>query len=211
MSDDPKTSEELDVALRTMLSIHDAARTIDAERAGGTGKAAPPRGLGAAPKTVDEAIEHVGRVLGWRTVLGQLDQAALALLREVKQLRFDAGESYKAERDEAIRQHQATLASSREYLAEIDRLKAEMAANRELAERQVSAWRHAYRETAKLLAAHRAALPEIIGCPYGAPYGDPERCNRDEHGWHSCCRARLTSIRLGLLPACENVSNEVAT
>jgi hypothetical protein len=67
-------------------------RTIDAERAGGTGNVAVNGPRGADPMSAAEAEEHVERLLGWRTVLGRSDQASLALLREVRRLRNGIGD-----------------------------------------------------------------------------------------------------------------------
>lgn len=69
-----------------------AKRVIDTDRAAGIADAAPKRILGSELMSVEDAEEHVERVLGWRTVLGPSDQASLALLREVRRLR-DANSS----------------------------------------------------------------------------------------------------------------------
>jgi hypothetical protein len=67
--------------------MSDPSCTIDTENAGSASDAAPKRILGSEPMSVEDAEEHVERVLGWRTRLGTSDQALLALLREVRRLR----------------------------------------------------------------------------------------------------------------------------
>jgi hypothetical protein len=96
----------------------DPTRIIDTERAGGTGNAAPKRIFGAEPMSVADAEEHVERVLGWRTVLGTADQAALALLREVRAQRL-ANETLQAV-------HRIEAAETRRMIAECERLRGEL-------------------------------------------------------------------------------------
>jgi hypothetical protein len=68
------------------------ARTIDTEHAGSTTDVSPKRILGSEPMSVEDAEDHVERVLGWRTRLGTSDRASLVLLREVRRLRVAVSE-----------------------------------------------------------------------------------------------------------------------
>lgn len=43
----------------------------------------------------------------------------------------------------------------------------------------------------------RAGISDMVGCARG----DPAICAHDQHGWTSCCRARLRAVELGLLPS----------
>ena len=89
-------------------------------------------------------------------------------------------------------------------VAEVRRLLYELEADRELALRQATAWADAYRDMAADQERFRAALPDIVGCPYG----DPAPCRFDEHGFYPCCRSRRAAVRHGLLPALERVNEE---
>src|SRR3954468_21933538 len=82
MTERSETSPELDEALRALMK----PSVIDTSRQGGEGTGSK-RILGHEPMSVEDAEEHVERMLGWRTVLGASDQASLALLREVRRLR----------------------------------------------------------------------------------------------------------------------------
>lgn len=143
-------------------------RTIDIERSGGTGNAAPKFGAQAAPEmTYAEALEY-HRKFEWRALPTRSDRARQALV------------------------------------AEVERVQAELASDRELSQRQAAAWAPAYREVAGEVERYRAALPDIIGCPYG----DPAPCRFDDVGFYPCCRARRAAVRHGLLPAVERANEE---
>ena len=86
-------------------------------------------------------------------------------------------------------------------VAEVRRLLFEAASDRELAQRQATAWANAYRDMAADAERFAAALPDIIGCPYG----DPAPCRHDDIGFYPCCRSRRAAVRHGLLPAFERV------
>lgn len=87
MTERSDTSPELDEAPRGLMK----PSIIDTSRQGGEGTG-PKRMLGHEPMSVEDAEEHVERILGWRTVLGASNQASLALLREVKRLRVVVSE-----------------------------------------------------------------------------------------------------------------------
>lgn len=87
---------------------------------------------------------------------------------------------------------------------EVERLQAEMADDRELAQRQRIAWAGAHRDVAAELARYHAALPGIIGCAHG----EATTCDRDPYGWGPCCATRRRCVEAGLLPVVERVNEE---
>ena len=89
-------------------------------------------------------------------------------------------------------------------VAEVRRLLFEAEADRELAVRQAKAWADGYRDMAAEVERYRAAIPDIVGCPYG----DPAPCRHDDIGFYPCCRSRRAAVRHGLLPAFERVNEE---
>src|SRR5678815_4998681 len=127
-------------------------RDIDTTRQGGVDIA--PKHAQAAPEmSLSEAIEYDAK-FSWRSVPTKSDRARQALLAEIRRLLFEA----ESDRELAVRQAKASAQSYRDMAAEVERLRKALAYTDEK-------WRCSMEELLRF----RAAMPDIVGCPYCDP------------------------------------------
>ena len=144
--------------------------------------------LAAPEMSLSEALEYHEKFKA-PALPTKSDRARQALVAEVRRLLFEM----EADRELAVRQAKAWAESYRDMAAEVERLRKALAYTDEK-------WRCSMEELLRF----RAALPDIVGCPYC----DPAPCRHDDIGFYPCCRSRRAAVRHGLLPAFERVNEE---
>jgi hypothetical protein len=171
-----------------------------------TPQAEPDPIPGAPPVSADEALAAVA---GWQREgmrLFGLHQIAVALAAEVERLRNEVDDLGRItrERDVAVRDlcrwrsaAQRLTPGGSEFM-DPEAVRAYADQKNQRLHRALSRAVIAERELSRL----RAALPDIIGCPYH----EGGACQR--HAWFGCCATRKRMVRLGLLPAPERPATE---